>query len=189
MKYLGTLLVFTLCFFICYESSAASGKENVEMKTLNVKWQRLVSEGETCPRCGSTEKEVDKAVSTLSQSLAPLGIEVRLKKEELSVPEFKKNPLQSNRIWINNRLVEDWIGGKAGHSACCDVCGPSECRTLEMEGKIYEAIPADVIVQAGLLAAAEMVKNKPIDTACSNPKTKLSKGKSCCEQLKILAVK
>ena len=30
-------------------------------------------------------------------------------KEELSVTEFKKDPLQSNRIWINNRLLEDWI--------------------------------------------------------------------------------
>ncbi|MBL7156519.1 MAG: DUF2703 domain-containing protein, partial [Candidatus Omnitrophica bacterium] len=42
------------------------------MRTLTIKWQRLLSEGETCPRCGSTEKEVEKAVSMLRKSLAPL---------------------------------------------------------------------------------------------------------------------
>lgn len=131
--------------------------ENAEVKLLKIKWRRLISEGETCPRCGSTEKEVDKAVSVLSQSLAPLGIKVRLEKEELSHSEFKKNPLQSNRILINNRLLEDWIGGEAGHSPCCGVCGPSECRTLAVEGKVYEVIPAELIIKAGLIAASALV--------------------------------
>ena len=81
----------------------------------------MISKGETCPRCGSTEEALRKAESTLKQSLALLGIEVILEKEELSVTEFKKDPLQSNRIWINNRLLEDWIEGRVGHSPCCDV--------------------------------------------------------------------
>jgi len=82
-----------------------------EAGSLEIKWRRLMSGKETCPRCGSTEKEIDKAVSALGRSLGPLGIEVRLTKEALSVPEFKKDPLQSNRILINGRLLEDWIGG------------------------------------------------------------------------------
>ncbi|NPV29371.1 MAG: metalloregulator ArsR/SmtB family transcription factor [Firmicutes bacterium] len=130
--------------------------ENTAGKLLKIRWQRLIFEGETCPRCGSTEKEVDRAVSTLKQSLAPLGIEVIVEKEELSVAEFKEDPLQSNRIWINNRPLEDWIEGRVGRSPCCDVCGPSECRTLEVEGKIYEAIPAELIIKAGLIAASEL---------------------------------
>ncbi|GBD38490.1 hypothetical protein HRbin37_00740 [bacterium HR37] len=64
-------------------------------KILKIKWQRLVPEGETCPRCGSTEKELDKAILILKKSLAPLGIEVELEKEELSLSEFKKDPLRS----------------------------------------------------------------------------------------------
>ncbi len=146
MKYLNILLVFIIGLFICFAGNAFSEKENVKMKTLKIKWQRLISKGETCPRCGSTEKEVDKAVSTLSPSLASLGIEARLEKTELSVAEFKKNPLQSNRIWINDRPLEDWIKGRIDKSPCCDVCGPSECRTLEVKGKVYEAIPAEVSV-------------------------------------------
>lgn len=180
MKYLNMLLACAISLFICFEASANSEKEKVDMKALEIKWQRLISEGETCPRCGLTEKEVDKAVSALKKSLAPLGVEVRLEKSELSLSEFKKDSLQSNRIWINNRSLEDWIEGKIDKSPCCEVCGPSDCRTLEVKGKVYEAIPADVIVQAGLLAAAEMVKDGQISDPCCKPKTKASKGKSCC---------
>lgn len=180
-KRLTIFFVCILSIFLCYVGEGASEKENVKMKTLRIKWQRLISQGETCPRCGSTEKEVDKAVSVLSQSLAPLGIEVGLEKTELSVSEFKKNPLQSNRIWISNRSLEDWIEGRIDKSPCCDVCGPSECRTLEVDGKVYEAIPSDIIVQAGLLAAAEIMKKEPISTSCCGPKVKkTSKEKPCC---------
>ena len=66
--------------------------------TLKIRWKRLISKGETCPRCGSTEEEIKKAVLILKQSFAPLGINVILEKEQLSVTEFQKDPLQSNRI-------------------------------------------------------------------------------------------
>lgn len=132
---------------------AEKGSKNV----LRIKWQRLISDGETCPRCGSTEEELEKAVSTLKKSLAPLRIEVVLEKEELSVAEFKKEPLQSNRIWINDRLLEDWIEGRSGHTPCCDLCGPHDCRTVEVEGHTYEVIPAELIIKAGLSAASQLV--------------------------------
>lgn len=131
----------------------ASTNKNI----LIIKWQRLIFEGETCPRCGSTDKELDKAVSILRQSLAPLGIEIVLEKEELPVSKFKKDPLQSNRIWINNRLLEDWIEGGVGHSPCCNVCGPHECRTVEVKGQVFEVIPAEMIIKAGLTAASQLL--------------------------------
>lgn len=140
--------------------------EKESQNVLRIKWQRLISAGDTCPRCGSTEEGLEKAVSVLKQSLAPLGIEVILEKEELSVAEFKKDPLQSNRIWINNHLVEDWIEGRSGHSPCCDVCGPDECRTIEVEGQIYETIPAGIIIKAGLSAAAQLVVPRKDESCC-----------------------
>ena len=133
---------------------------------LKIKWQRLIFEGETCPRCGSTDKELDRAVSTLRQSLAPLGIEIVLEKEELPVSEFNKDPLQSNRIWINNRLLEDWIEGEVGHTPCCYVCGPHECRTVEVKGQVFEVIPADMIIKAGLIAASELVIERKSEPCC-----------------------
>jgi hypothetical protein len=135
-------------------------------KILKIKWQRLMLEGETCPRCGSTKKELDKAISTLKQSLAPLGIEIILEKEELSVSEFKKDPLQSNRIWINNRPIEDYIEGKVGQSPCCDVCGAHECRTVKIEGQVYETIPSETIIKAGLAAASQLVSVRKGEPSC-----------------------
>ena len=153
------------------ESCKSSPSERIEKEsagTLKIKWKRLISKGETCPRCGSTEEALRKAVSTLKQSLAPLGIEVILEKEELSVTEFKKDPLQSNRIWINNRLLEDWINGSVGHSPCRDVCGPHDCRTVEVEGHIYETIPAEIIIKAGLSAASQLVSPRTGESCCGD---------------------
>jgi len=136
----------------CCESSM-QGNE----KIMIVKWQRLVSDGATCPRCGGTEQELAKAIKILSKSLSPLGIQVVLEKDSLSIEEFKKNPLSSNRIWINNKPLEDYIMGDTGKSPCCDVCGPVECRTLKVEKEIYEVIPSDLIIRAGLVAASQMI--------------------------------
>jgi hypothetical protein len=133
---------------------------------LKIKWERLISKGETCPRCGSTEEELRKAVLTLKKTFAPLGIKVVLDKEELSVTEFKKDPLESNRIWINNRLLEDWIDGRVGHSPCCDVCGPHDCRTVEIQGRIFDTIPAEIIVKAGLAAASQLISPRTGESCC-----------------------
>lgn len=127
------------------------------MKKLTLKWQRLVYDGATCPRCGSTEREIGKAVTALRQAFRPLGIEVVLQEDELSVTEFQEDPLQSNQIWINGQPLEDLVGGRIGQSPCCDVCGPSECRTVEIEGNTYETIPAGLVIKAALIAASKLV--------------------------------
>ena len=35
-----------------------------------------------------------------------------------------------------------------GQSECCEVC-EDDCRTIEVEGEIYETIPAELIIKAG----------------------------------------
>src|SRR5512139_404190 len=105
-------------------------------KELIISWQRLLIEGETCPRCGTTEAEVEKAVASLTSALAPLGVKVILEKKSLAVEEFKRDTLQSNMIRLNGRLLEEWLGAKAGKSQCCDVCGPNDCRTVNVGGEI-----------------------------------------------------
>ena len=125
-------------------------------KTLNITWERLVAEGATCPRCGSTEAELDKAAALLRASLAPLGVAVMVEKREIALAAFQADPASSNRVWLNGRLLEDWLGGQAGQSPCCDVCGDEECRTVEVAGETHETIPADLIVRAGLAAAAAL---------------------------------
>lgn len=130
-------------------------KKSAEMKKeLVISWQRLISEGDTCPRCGSTEGELGKAVLELKEKLKSRGIEVILKKQELTLEEFKKNPLSSNEIMLNGQSLENLLDAKTGHSKCCDVCGDEECRTIEMGEKDYETIPASLIVEAGLKAVS-----------------------------------
>ena len=128
-----------------------------DQKKLTIRWQRLLMDGETCPRCGTTETEVEKAVAALTPALASLGIAVVLEKRALSVEAFKQDTLQSNTIWLNDRLLEDWLEAKTGQSECCEVCGPNDCRTVSIGDEVYESIPAELIVKAGLFAAAELV--------------------------------
>ena len=127
------------------------------MKTLTIAWQRLLDDGQTCPRCGSTEIEVEKAVALLTQSLAPLGVAVVLEKSELSSEQFAQAPLQSNAILIDGKLLEEWVGGETGQSPCCEVCGPNDCRTMAVGSDVYEVIPSDLIIKAGLLAAVQLL--------------------------------
>jgi hypothetical protein len=127
------------------------------MKTLTIRWQRLVNEsGQTCTRCQETGDTVKTAFEKLKKALAVLDIEVELEKETLDFLIFTKDPLQSNRIWIGGRPLEEWIGASVGKSQCCDVCGESECRTILTGQNTFEAIPEDLIIAAGLLAAAEL---------------------------------
>jgi len=127
------------------------------MKNLVIEWQRLHDEHKkTCPRCGSTEQEVEKALTSLKQELNPFQIHVSLVKRAIEPETFMKNVLQSNKIVIAGKTLEEWLGAGTGQSPCCDVCGDAECRTLQYAEQTHETIPADLIVKAGLLAASQV---------------------------------
>lgn len=139
------------------------------MKTLTIKWQRVESEGKTCPRCEATGKEIEKAIHTLKQSMAPLGIEVVWEKKVLTTEIFAKDVSQSNRIWIGARPLEDWLGAKVGQSPCpCEVCGEAQCRTLEIEGAAYETISAAIIIKAALMAASQLTLAEISESCCAD---------------------
>ncbi len=128
------------------------------MKKLTIRWQRLVNDsGQTCERCRETGEAVEKAFNRLKKSLSEFDIEVVLHKEILDFPVFIKDPLQSNRIWIEGKPLEVWIGANVGKSQCCEVCGDSECRTISANQNTFDVIPEDLIIRATLLAAAELL--------------------------------
>ena len=141
------------------------------MKTIVIEWQRLLDEQkQTCPRCGSTEEEVEKAVQELNRLLKQSEIVVNLVKKAIDPASFQKDVLQSNKILIAGKTLEEWLGAKTGQSKCCETCGDAECRTVEYADETHEAIPADLIVRAGLAAAArlfgvklpQMTERKPV---------------------------
>ena len=129
------------------------------MPELRILWQRLVDDaGNTCERCGNTRLELEHALQKLKQALPPLGVEPILEEKSLDAPTFVSDPCASNRIWINGRALEEWIGGEVGMSRCCTtVCEGAECRTVTVASDVFEVIPEGLIIKAALLAASELV--------------------------------
>lgn len=142
------------------------------MKQLPFVWKRLVVNHQTCDRCGGTLQALQDAIARLSASLAPLGIQPVLETQVIESDEFKARPSESNRVWILGKPLEDWLGARAGASTCCSVCGDAPYRTLELNGHIYETIPAELFIRAGLTAAAELittVATQTQTTSCCGP--------------------
>lgn len=128
------------------------------MMELRITWQRLVDDqGQTCERCSATGDAVRSAVEMLREALAPLGIVVIDEQRELSRSEFMRAPLESNSIRIGGRLLEEWLGAETGQSRCCGPCGDEECRSVSFRQQYYEAIPPELVLKAGLLAAAHLI--------------------------------
>jgi hypothetical protein len=140
-----------------------------KMKVLKIRWQRLVDEhGQTCDRCGTTETALENAIQKLKRSLKELDIDVVTEKKALTPITFSKEPLQSNRIWIAGEPIEKWLSATTGQSQCGSTCEDSECRTVTVDGKTYEAIPAELIIKAALLASAQLIHGEPHSGYCPN---------------------
>jgi hypothetical protein len=129
-------------------------------RVLSIRWQRLVDEElQTCPRCQDTELELGEAVARLEEALTSSNVRVDLQKVAIDKATFEKDPLASKRIWIAERPLEEWLEASVGESPCCESCGDADCRTLRVGSEVYEAISADLIVRAGLRAAATLTTN------------------------------
>lgn len=145
------------------------------MKRLTILWKRLVDEGETCPRCGSTQHNIMAAIAKLEPALGPLGIEPVLETQTIDDATFRAAPAESNRIWIGGRPMEQWLGARAGNSPCCEVCGDLPCRTMEVDGQTYEAIPEELIIKAAIIAASRLIGSG----AAAGPSTCCATGCGC----------
>ncbi|EBY4364875.1 DUF2703 domain-containing protein [Salmonella enterica subsp. enterica serovar Bovismorbificans] len=154
--------------------SIISGQPN----TLPIVWQRLLdSNGDTCPRCRDTGDTVQKAYHRLQAILAPLGIEPRLEVVALDEVTFAAATMESNRVWFSGLPLEDWIGAQAGSSRCCGACGDSDCRTLDIGGATYEAIPESLLIRAGVIAATQL---RWSDSVVASAESFCSTNNKCC---------
>lgn len=129
------------------------------MKRLTILWQRVTVDGGTCERCGDTGGNVRQAAETLRQELAALDIEVIL--TEKALPPFQLGAIEeSNRVFFNERPVEEILGAEVGLNhcrSCCEMLGErTDCRTLTLDGRVYEALPVELLLRAGRAAAKDM---------------------------------
>jgi hypothetical protein len=183
---LFAVLAIALVLVGC-ERDAPAGDEGEATMSLTITWQRLVTDdGETCDRCGGTQEEFRKAVETLRESLRPLGMEVVAVEDALTPEEFAAHTIESNRILIEGRPLEDWLGGETGQSeceSCCSAIGENvECRTVNVDGTTYETIPAELIVRAGLLAASGVMEPPASGTCCPGASQDRETGTTCCPE-------
>jgi hypothetical protein len=152
-------------------SSPPDEEEAGPSVTMTIRWQRLVTEdGGTCSRCSGTGEEFRAALASLRQALRPLGIEVASAEVALSPDECAADIMQSNRIWIEDRPLEEWLGAEVGASLC-EACCPGldddvQCRTVSVDGKTYEVVPAQLIVRAGLIAASDLLGGTSPGACC-----------------------
>ena len=98
------------------------------MSELKIRWQRLVDDsGQTCNRCSGTGYEIQFAAEMLHTALDPLGISVVTETRKLNTSEFMQAPLESNRVWIADKPLEEWLKAEVRQSQCCGSCGEHEC--------------------------------------------------------------
>ena len=152
---------------------------------LKVQWQRLLDvDGNTCDRCLATQKEISKGVHSLRASLRPLGINVILEEKSLSSQKCTIDVSESNRIWLADQPLEEWLGAEVGQSpcgSCCSVLGKNvECRTVSYGGETYEVIPAELIVKAGLLAASQIMRAPSPEVCCPSHGSHEAPKEGCC---------
>lgn len=131
-----------------------TGVWRIRMRELTIAWQRLVDDaGKTCPRCRKTSLRVRVAALLLQALLLPRAFRVRVHTTPLSEDDFARDPLLSNVVRINGTPVENLLHGEVGKSRCCSACGDSDCRTVTVAGRTYEAISVGLVVRAARIAA------------------------------------
>jgi len=104
----------------------------------------------TCSRCRTTDKNVEKTVQGLRKALQETGVAIDFKTTKLPVSRLT----QSNSILINGKDIERIVNRKKNvRSSACKGCSeimesPCECRTYIYRGKKHVYIPQAMIREA-----------------------------------------
>lgn len=120
-----------------------------EARTVVVEWRHLDVQGQTCDRCRDTEAELLDAIVALSAEFA--GSDVCIEYRETRLGPF--DIAASNGIFVDGVPIERLLLGASVTLTCCDSCGEllgtaTDCRALELEGTLYEILPAGLIRKA-----------------------------------------
>jgi uncharacterized protein DUF2703 len=124
---------------------------------LKIRWQRLRDPaGSRCESCLRTLNHVRTASAKLRKACHAFGIEV----PPVEVSRAASGAMESNRVWINDRPLEQWLGAEVGRSDCRCVCGKHDCRALYLKGRRYEGVPEELLLRAGLTAMLKLLEPK-----------------------------
>ncbi len=193
MKNLAILLIIAVALVGCgkeseqIDTNAAQAKDDV--RTLTIAWHKVSDDdGSICDLSTATQQTVDQASEELRRALAPNGIEVVV---ETLVPEKAEGgDCLCNRVLIQGRFVDEWLGADLVKTSCSGCPNQKGCaETAESggcggqynmihQGKTYGIVPADLIVMAGLVAAADLTGEQITYGGC--PGAGVCKGECTC---------
>ena len=71
------------------------------MREMPIIWKRLIKDGRTCDRCGSTFRHLESATAKLDAALRPLGIQPVLSTEAIGESEFLAQPSELRKIYTD----------------------------------------------------------------------------------------
>jgi hypothetical protein len=131
-----------------------------------VELEYLVVGGETCDRCGDTREGVRAAVDDARSVLSTASVTLELIERELDPARLA----DSNRVLVNGRPAEEWLGGHAVVSdcpSCSELIDDSACcREIEVGGVRTEAVGRDVVFDAIMAAAGLAPVGVPGEACC-----------------------
>jgi hypothetical protein len=118
------------------------------MKEIKIEWMHYDKEGETCTRCNNTGDNVKAALKTISKDNKFKDIQISYHETKLDADKMP----DSNTVLINGQKLEDILNATASenycHSCSCLAGAGSNCRTIIKDGKNYEAIPEEMVLEA-----------------------------------------
>ncbi len=140
-------------------------------RTVVVLTEYLTVDGDTCDRCGDTRDAARRAVSDAAGLLDAAGVEIELLERELGAERLG----DSNRVLVNGRPAEEWLGGSASLSdcpSCAELIGePACCREVEVGGVRTEAVSREIVLDAILAAAGLAPVGVPGAACCGDAGT------------------
>ena len=118
------------------------------MKKLRIEFRYV--DRNTCSRCRTTDKNVERTVRGLRKALRESDFAVDFKTTKLPVSKLA----QSNSVLINGKDVEEIVNGKKNvRLSACQGCGKilksaCNCRAYIYRGRKYQYVPRAMIREA-----------------------------------------
>lgn len=127
----------------------------------------VVADGATCERCGDSREGVRAAVDD-ARAMIGQAVAIDLVERTLGVDDLA----HSNRVLVNGRPAEEWLGGSSAMSDCrscselvgADVC----CREVEVGGLRTESVSREIVLDAIMAAAGLAPAGAPGEQCCAS---------------------
>lgn len=121
-------------------------------KTLLIEWQRLFEDPKDCERCSQTSVEIQRAVEMMRADADFADVDVQVKKHDHVPMEIAvSNSVALNGVPLEQLLEKLFDGTEVVMTHCascsCSMDEEVDCRAVVVDGKTYETIPTELIVE------------------------------------------